>query len=870
MPAGMGLPAEAPRGGALGLRARLILAFLSMALLVLLSCGATSIYVQRGQARLRLLAEIATPLRSESAELRLTAQRMQATLMAALAGNDTTDEELQSQLAAFEALRRGSEAGLERLGSLAARSGAALPLDHALATTAEVIRLMTDIVAAHRQRLAAAQRQQEKLRAYREELGLLRAAVGPYLGDTARAMAALASRMRQAAAAGTGAAAAELALADAMSGAIHPVLPAAGEVMESRLALNAQLDLTLGLAEAEAPPAQLTRLLELRRRAAAAAALLLARLRDAAAHMPRDPAREAALLQVMERLDALVFGDDGVLAQHRQALASAAIVTQREKALRQADDHLADALASTSMLAEQLEEHAWQETEGAVRQTLFALGASGLGGTLLAVLLGIFFTRRLLRPLTRLEEAVRNVSEGRLDARLDRAGRRDEAEAMAASVLDRVAHLATHDSLTGLPNRALFRDRLDQALAQARRQDATIVVHCIDLDRFKEVNDTLGHAAGDLLLTQVATRLNACIRETDTLARLGGDEFAVVQCGAIPPAEVEALARRMVEVLAEPFDLNGHQAIIGTSIGIALRQGAEALIDPALLLQEADVALYQAKDAGRGTWRFFAAEMNARLQARKALEADLRRALAEGQFSLHYQPQFDLAQGRLVGAEALLRWNHELRGALLPEQFIPLAEETGLIGPIGAWALAEACRQAARWPGLPRIAVNISCGQFRRGGFVAMVERTLRETGLPPQRLELELPEALLMADAEATLAALARLRGLGVSIALDEFGTGSSSLGTLRRFAFDRIKIDRSFIRGLGTDREATAIIRAVLGMSRALGIRAQAGGVEDAQQAAMLAGEGCDEAQGFLYGRPVGAAEFGALLPGLVPAAG
>ncbi|MCO6415769.1 EAL domain-containing protein [Siccirubricoccus sp. KC 17139] len=858
------------RGRPLGLRARLILAFLAMALLVLLTGGAASIYVQRGQDRLGLLAEIATPLRSESAELRLTAQRMQATLMAALAASDTTDEELDAQLAAFEALRRSSEAGLGRIGILAARAGVVLPLDHAAAATAEVIRLMTEMVAAHRQRLAATQKRLERQREYRARLGELRSAVQPYVGDTALAMATLLGRMRAAAEAGTFSPAEELALAGAMSRAIHPVLPAIGAMMEARLAINAQTDMLLGLADPVAMAAETRQLLALRARAAAAVEILLARLGAAEAYMPRDPAREALLLEVLDGMDRALYGADGVLAYHRVALEAAAAVARGERALRQADDRLADALASTATLAEELEDRAREAAEGTARQARFALAASGLGGALLAVLLGVLFTRRLLGPLTRLEEAVRNLSEGRLGARLEGAARRDEAEAVAASVLDRVAHLATHDALTGLPNRALFRDRLDQALAQARRQGTTLVVHCIDRDRFKEVNVTLGHAAGDLLLTQVATRLQACIRETDTLARLGGDEFAVVQCGAIPPAEVEALARRMVEALAEPFDLNGHQAIIGTSIGIALRQGGEALVDPALLLQEADVALYQAKDAGRGTWCFFETEMNARLQARKALEADLRLALAEGRFSLHYQPQFDLAHRRLVGAEALLRWDHPARGPLLPEQFMPLAEETGLIGPIGAWVLGEACRRAAAWPALPRIAVNVSPGQFRRAGFIAMVERSLRESGLAPERLELEVPEALLMSDAEATLAALTRLRALGVTVALDDFGTGNSSLGTLRRFAFDRIKIDRSFIRGLGTDRDATAIIRAVLGMSRALGIRTQAGGVEDERQAAMLAGEGCEEVQGYLYGRPASAEEFAALLPRLAPVAG
>ncbi|MBC4014479.1 EAL domain-containing protein [Siccirubricoccus deserti] len=854
------------RAGRLGLRARLILAFLSIALLVGLSGAASGILALRGRASIGLLADVATPLRIESGELRLTAAQMQATLLAALASRDTDDAALDAQLAAFAALGRDAEAALERMRGLAARAGVALPLEDAAAAGQE-IRLMAGMVAAHRQRRAATHEARARHRRFEAANHAFSFATLQINTAIEHGMAEAARQLRRGTAEGRLPASQQIALTDTMAGVLQPALRAVAILIQARLGLNAQADAFLGVTDTAALAAREEAARQALGATTSALHALTHRLAAAGRHMPRDPAAEARLAAAVAEFDATLFGGDGVFAYRRAALAAAAAVTQGERALRQADDDLARALASTAALAEQLEAEARSGADAAARQLLLALAATALGGIGLAVLLGIAFTRRLLQPLSRLDDAIRGVSEGRLDTRLANAARGDEVDAMAATMLDRVAHLATHDALTGLPNRALFRDRLDQALAHARRAGGTVAVHCIDLDRFKEVNDTLGHAAGDRLLTQVATRLADCLRDTDTLARLGGDEFAVVQCDSRQPQDAETLARRMVAVLAEPFDLAGHQAVVGTSIGIALRAGAEALVDPALLLQEADVALYQAKDAGRGTWRFFEAEMNRRLQARKALEADLRRALAESRFTLHYQPQVDLDGRRLVGAEALLRWDHPTHGPLRPAQFIPLAEETGLIGPIGAWALAEACRQAVAWPSLPRIAVNISAGQFRRAGFVAMVERTLRETGLPPQRLELEVPEALLLVDTEAVIAGLARLRSLGVSIAMDDFGTGSSSLGTLRRFAFDRIKIDRSFVQGLRPEGEAMAIIRAVLGMSRALGIRTHAGGVEDERQAALLKGEGCEEVQGYLFGRPMTAEAFTTMLAARPP---
>jgi diguanylate cyclase (GGDEF)-like protein len=432
---------------------------------------------------------------------------------------------------------------------------------------------------------------------------------------------------------------------------------------------------------------------------------------------------------------------------------------------------------------------------------------------------------------------------------------------MLKRALQRAAHLATHDPLTGLPNRTLFRDRLDQALSQANRQGEMVAALYLDLDQFKEVNDTLGHAAGDLLLKSVAQRMRGALRKTDTLARLGGDEFGIVQVGPHQPQHAESLARRLIEVMSEPFELSDHHAAVGVSIGIALRSGALAS-DAEQLLQEADVALYRAKAEGRGVHRFFEAEMNARLRARKALEADMRAALATNAFELFYQPQVDLDGERIVGAEALIRWRHPVRGDVPPGDFIPLAEETGLIAPIGDWVLYEACRQAAKWPASMGVAVNVSPVQFRQAGFVGRVAQALQATGLQPERLELEVTEGIMLTDTDETLTTLGQLRDLGVTLAMDDFGTGYSSLAYLLRFRFDKIKIDQSFVHGLNVDGDAAAIVRAVVAMCRSLGIRSNAEGVEDAEEARLLRAEGCQEVQGFHFGRPMPAEQFSALV--------
>ncbi len=428
--------------------------------------------------------------------------------------------------------------------------------------------------------------------------------------------------------------------------------------------------------------------------------------------------------------------------------------------------------------------------------------------------------------------------------------------------LERASFLAAHDLLTGLPNRALFADRLAQAVAATRRGGEATAVFCLDLDRFKEVNDTHGHAAGDLLLQTVAARLAACLWRGETLARLGGDEFAVIQPRARQPGAAEALARRLVAALEQPIDVGGHLASVGVSVGIAVVEpGVEA--DLSQVMMDADLALYQAKENGRGGHCFFAPAMNHKLQERRSLAADLRIAVSRSEFHLVFQPQVSLGNGGLTGAEALLRWERPGLGNMPPDRFIGLAEETGLIGPIGDWVLREACRQASTWPDHLTVAVNVSPVQFRQGDLYATVTAALRDNVLAPRRLELEITEGVLLQDTDDTLAVLHRLRDLGVRIAMDDFGTGYSSLVYLQKFPFDKVKIDRSFVRHLGSDRNAEAIVRAVIGMSAALGVRVNAEGVETATQADLLRREGCQEVQGFLFGKPMPAPEFAAMFP-------
>ena len=420
---------------------------------------------------------------------------------------------------------------------------------------------------------------------------------------------------------------------------------------------------------------------------------------------------------------------------------------------------------------------------------------------------------------------------------------------------EQISHMARHDALTNLPNRTLFREQLEKALRLVRRSDQLAVL-CLDLDHFKDINDSLGHPVGDALLKEVARRLGECITENDTVARLGGDEFAIVQfCSDCEPSAVAMLASHVVEKVSAPYEIAGHQLVIGVSIGISL--APEDGKNPDELLKKADLALYRAKEDGRGTYRFFETGMDARAQARRMLELDLRAALQRGEFEVYYQPIRDVAKDVVVAFEALVRWNHSLRGMISPVNFIPLAEETGLIVPLGEWVLRQACMDAAGWSRDVGVAVNLSPVQFKNPSLVSTVKEALKASGLPARRLELEITESVLLQNSEATLAVLHELRGFGVRISLDDFGTGYSSLSYLRSFPFDKIKIDRSFVSELATRDDSMAIVRAVTGLGKSLGIVTTAEGVETDAQFELLRREGCTQAQGYLFSRPRPAAE-------------
>ena len=420
----------------------------------------------------------------------------------------------------------------------------------------------------------------------------------------------------------------------------------------------------------------------------------------------------------------------------------------------------------------------------------------------------------------------------------------------------KIIHMAQHDALTELPNRVRLRVRMDHALAITREGGSGLAVLMLDLDRFKEVNDTLGHPTGDKLLQAVAARLLECVRETALIARLGGDEFAVIDYVTNPVVEATALAEKISHALCEPFDLGDHQVTIGTSIGIAIapRDGT----NPDEIMKSADLALYSAKSGGRGSFRFFEPELDQLMRARRNLERDMREALAKGEFDLHYQPIINAASGEPSGFEALLRWHHPQRGLIMPAEFIPLAEETGLIMPLGEWVLRAACAEAARWPADLKIAINLSPAQFRSKELVSIIVGALANSGIAPQRLELEVTETVTMDDSEAVFAALDQLHKLGVRIALDDFGTGYSSLSLLQKFPFDKIKIDRSFVSALSDAKEESRLIaRAVVRFAVSLGRTTTAEGVETKEQLEILHAEACTEMQGYYLGRPMDGAK-------------
>jgi diguanylate cyclase (GGDEF)-like protein/PAS domain S-box-containing protein len=415
----------------------------------------------------------------------------------------------------------------------------------------------------------------------------------------------------------------------------------------------------------------------------------------------------------------------------------------------------------------------------------------------------------------------------------------------------RIAHLAHHDSLTGLANRVLFHEQLERALQEVRAQGGELALLYFDLDHFKSVNDSLGHSAGDELLKEVAARLRACLSENDFVARLGGDEFAVIQTGFADVEEVTALAKRILEQVGDVYDIAGHQVVGAGTVGVALAPADG--VDPDELLKNADLAMYGAKADGRGSYRFFEPAMDARMKERRSLEFDLREAIMCGGFELHYQPLVDFTTGEVTCCEALLRWHHRTRGWIPPADFIPLAEETGLIATLGEWVLRTACAEAANWPARIRLAVNVSPVQFNGGNLVQTVMGALAASQLPAHRLELEITEAVLIRDDALALAVVHQLRALGVRIALDDFGTGYSSLSYLQRFPFDKIKIDRSFIKGIASSDYSRNIVQAIVDIATTRQITTAAEGVETEEQSQILRALGCREMQGYLFSAPV-----------------
>jgi diguanylate cyclase (GGDEF)-like protein len=419
----------------------------------------------------------------------------------------------------------------------------------------------------------------------------------------------------------------------------------------------------------------------------------------------------------------------------------------------------------------------------------------------------------------------------------------------------KIEYMAHHDALTDLANRVLLNDRLEYALGRVQHGEM-LAVHHLDLDQFKAVNDTFGHPCGDKLLRIVAERLRGLVGEADTIARMGGDEFVIVQATIADPAEATSLAQGVIDALTEPYDIDGQQAVIGVSIGISVGPGDGS--NPDKLLRNADLALYRAKSDGRGTFRFFEPVMDLQMQTRRIMEQDLRKALPAGEFELHYQPVVHLASKEISGFEALIRWNHPSKGMISPADFIPLAEEIGFIVPMGEWVIRQACVTAAQWPDNLHVAVNISAIQFRSPGLMQVIVSALATSGLAPTRLEIEITESVLLHNKEATLAVLHQLRALGIRIAMDDFGTGYSSLTYLQSFPFDKIKIDRSFVKNITEDSSSLTIVRAVAALANGMGMTATAEGVETAEQLHSIASEGCTEMQGFLFSKPLPAAEI------------
>jgi len=482
--------------------------------------------------------------------------------------------------------------------------------------------------------------------------------------------------------------------------------------------------------------------------------------------------------------------------------------------------------------------------------------------TLLGLLLMSFVTwraaGRITQPLARLDEAAGRLASGehvqvRVRGRDELARLADSFNEMVGKIAEReqrITQLAFNDVLTGLPNRTMFHQQVEQLFRACEGSEGLFALHCLDLDQFKVINDTLGHPAGDALLMATAERLREAARG-HFVGRLGGDEFVVLQGIGEDRNAVDKLAREILAAIARPLTIDGNEVVPSTSIGIAIAPDDGG--DGETLLRNADLALYRAKEAGRGTYAFFEESLNERAQERRLIESDLRLALERGEFELHYQPLFDLDQNRICSFEALIRWNHPARGLVSPIDFIPVAEDTGLIVPIGAWVIREACAQAACWPEHIRIAVNVSPVQFHRGALHDTIVRALATSGLAPQRFEVEITESIFLEGSDATLKLLHELRSLGVRVALDDFGTGYSSLSYLQSFPFDKLKIDRSFIQNLLTRDGASAIVRAITELANALNIETTAEGVEETAQLMELRAHGCSSVQGFLFSEPM-----------------
>ena len=496
------------------------------------------------------------------------------------------------------------------------------------------------------------------------------------------------------------------------------------------------------------------------------------------------------------------------------------------------------------------------------RKLQLALGVMTLLGLVLVALATWKAAGRITQPLARLDEAAGRLASGEhVQVRVRGS---DELARLAASFNEmvgkiaereqRITQLAFNDVLTGLPNRSMFQRQLEHLFRTLEGSSGMFALHCLDLDQFKAINDTLGHPAGDTLLIEAGKRVQEAARG-HFVARLGGDEFVVLQTVSEDRDSIDKLARRILESMAQPMVIDGNEFAPSTSIGIAIAPLDGG--DGETLLRNADLALYRAKEAGRGTYAFFEESLNQRAQERHQLETDLRLAVERREFELYYQPLFDLEHNRICSFEALIRWNHPKRGLVSPADFVPIAEDTGLIVPIGAWVVREACAQAARWPEHVRVAVNVSPVQFHRGALNETILLALADSGLAPGRLEIEITESIFLEGSESTLRLLHSLRSLGIRVALDDFGTGYSSLSYLQSFPFDKLKIDRSFIQNLLTREGASAIVRAITELAHALNIETTAEGVEETAQLMELRAHGCSSVQGFLFAEPMTAAD-------------